>query len=119
MGATIAFRVTLHEATQQRQRLPFSESVPKSWDNSRLVVRAAIAECAVVGRADALGLVRPVAFIVLRGGLTNPAGGLDSEIIGWLHTRLVGFKCPHEFRFVSDLPKTATGKIQRFLLRSS
>ena len=46
-------------------------------------------------------------------------GGLDSEINGWLHTRLVGFKCPHEFRFVSELPKTATGKIQRFLLRSS
>jgi benzoate-CoA ligase family protein len=84
-----------------------------------LLAHPAIAECAVVGLADALGLVRPVAFIVLRAGLTNPAGGLDSEINGWLHTRLVGFKCPHEFRFVSELPKTATGKIQRFLLRSS
>jgi acyl-coenzyme A synthetase/AMP-(fatty) acid ligase len=84
-----------------------------------LLSHPAIAECAVVGLADALGLVRPVAFIVLRTGLTNPAGGLDSEINGWLHTRLVGFKCPHEFRFVSELPKTATGKVQRFLLRSS
>jgi benzoate-CoA ligase family protein len=84
-----------------------------------LLAHPAIAECAVVGRSDALGLVRPVAFIVLRAGVTNPAGGLDSEINGWLHTRLVGFKCPHEFRFVSELPKTATGKIQRFLLRSS
>jgi benzoate-CoA ligase len=84
-----------------------------------LLSHPAVAECAVVGLADALGLVRPVAFIVLRTGLTNPAGGLDSEINGWLHTRLVGFKCPHEFRFVSELPKTATGKIQRFLLRSS
>jgi benzoate-CoA ligase family protein len=84
-----------------------------------LLAHPAIAECAVVGRPDALGLVRPVAFIVLRAGLTNPAGGLDSEINGWLHTRLVGFKCPHEFRFVPELPKTATGKIQRFLLRSS
>jgi benzoate-CoA ligase family protein len=84
-----------------------------------LLAHPAIAECAVVGLADALGLVRPVAFIVLRAGLTNPAGGLDSEINGWLHTRLVGFKCPHEFRFVPELPKTATGKIQRFLLRSS
>jgi benzoate-CoA ligase family protein len=84
-----------------------------------LLGHPAVAECAVVGRADALGLVRPVAFIVLRAGVTNPAGGLDSEINGWLHTRLVGFKCPHEFRFVSELPKTATGKIQRFLLRSS
>jgi benzoate-CoA ligase family protein len=84
-----------------------------------LLAHPAIAECAVVGLADTLGLVRPVAFIVLRAGLTNPAGGLDSEINGWLHTRLVGFKCPHEFRFVPELPKTATGKIQRFLLRSS
>ena len=84
-----------------------------------LLSHPAIAECAVVGLADALGLMRPVAFIVLRPGLTSPAGGLDSEINGWLHTRLVGFKCPHEFRFVSELPKTATGKIQRFLLRSS
>ncbi len=84
-----------------------------------LLAHPAVAECAVVGRPDALGLVRPVAFIVLRPGLTNPAGGLDSEINGWLHTRLVGFKCPHEFRFVPELPKTATGKLQRFLLRSS
>jgi benzoate-CoA ligase family protein len=83
-----------------------------------LLSHPAVAECAVVGLADALGLVRPVAFIVLRPGLASPAGGLDSEINGWLHTRLVGFKCPHEFRFVSELPKTATGKIQRFLLRS-
>lgn len=84
-----------------------------------LLAHPAVAECAVVGRTDTLGLLRPVAFIVLRAGLMNPAGGLDSEINGWLHTRLVGFKCPHEFRFVSELPKTATGKIQRFLLRSS
>jgi acyl-coenzyme A synthetase/AMP-(fatty) acid ligase len=55
----------------------------------------------------------------VRPGLVTPSGGLDSEINGWLHTRLVGFKCPHEFRFVTELPKTATGKIQRFLLRSS
>jgi benzoate-CoA ligase family protein len=84
-----------------------------------LLGHPAVAECAVVGRADAVGLVHPVAFIVLRAGITAPAGGLDSEINGWLRTRLAGFKCPHEFRFVAELPKTATGKIQRFLLRSS
>ena len=84
-----------------------------------LLSHPAVAECAVVGRVDAMGLARPVAYIVLRPGLPAPAGGLDSEINGWLHTRLVGFKCPHEFRFVTELPKTATGKIQRFLLRST
>ena len=84
-----------------------------------LLGHPAVAECAVVGRADAMGLVHPVAFIVLRAGIATPAGGLDSEINGWLRTRLAGFKCPHEFRFVAELPKTATGKIQRFLLRSA
>lgn len=84
-----------------------------------LLGHAAIAECAVVGNADAVGLVRPVAYIVLRQSVTNTAGGLDSEIYGWLRTRLPGFKCPQEYRFVKELPRTATGKVQRFLLRGS
>jgi benzoate-CoA ligase family protein len=83
-----------------------------------LLAHSAVAECAVVGHADGVGLIRPVAYIVLRRGVANSAGGLDSEINGWLRTRLPGFKCPHEFRFVPELPKTATGKIQRYLLRS-
>jgi benzoate-CoA ligase family protein len=84
-----------------------------------LLGHAAIAECAVVGNADAVGLVRPVAYVVLRQSVTNTAGGLDSEIYGWLRTRLPGFKCPQEYRFVKELPRTATGKVQRFLLRGS
>ena len=84
-----------------------------------LLAHSAVAECAVVGHADGVGLIRPVAYIVLRRGVANSAGGLDSEINGWLRTRLPGFKCPQEFRFVPELPKTATGKIQRYLLRSS
>jgi benzoate-CoA ligase family protein len=82
-----------------------------------LLAHPAVTECAVVGRPDGIGLVRPVAFVVLRAGITAPAGGFDSELNDWLHARLVGFKCPQEFRFVAELPKTATGKIQRFLLR--
>jgi benzoate-CoA ligase family protein len=82
-----------------------------------LLGHAAVAECAVVGNADAVGLVRPVAYIVLRQSAMNTAGGLDSEIYGWLRTRLPGFKCPQEYRFVKELPRTATGKVQRFLLR--
>jgi benzoate-CoA ligase family protein len=84
-----------------------------------LLGHAAIAECAVVGNADAVGLVRPVAYIVLRQSVINTAGGLDSEIYGWLRTRLPGFKCPQEYRFVKELPRTATGKVQRFLLRET
>ncbi len=89
---------------------------PSEVENA-LLGHPAVAECAVVGRPDPLGLVQPVAFVVLRSGVTAPGGGLDSELHGWLHTRLVGFKCPQEFHVVSELPKTPTGKIQRFRLR--
>jgi len=83
-----------------------------------LMGHPAVSECAVVGQTDAVGLVKPVAYIVLRPSVTRPGGGLDSEIHGWLRTRMPGFKCPHDFRFVAELPKTSTGKIQRYLLRS-
>jgi benzoate-CoA ligase family protein len=83
-----------------------------------LMGHPAVSECAVVGQTDSVGLVKPVAYIVLRPSVIRPGGGLDSEIHGWLRTRMPGFKCPHDFRFVAELPKTSTGKIQRYLLRS-
>ena len=55
-----------------------------------LLAHPAVAECAVVGNAGDVGLVRPVAYIVLRSSVTNTAGGSDSEIYGWLRTRLQG-----------------------------
>jgi benzoate-CoA ligase family protein len=90
---------------------------PADVENA-LLGHPAVDECAVVGQFDSDGLTRPVAYIVLRAGLQQPGGGLDSEISAWLRTRLVGYKCPQEFRFVRQLPKTATGKIQRYLLRA-
>ena len=89
---------------------------PMEVENA-LLAHPAVSECAVVGRPDGIGLVRPVAFVVLRSGVGRPGGGLDSELNDWLHNRLVGFKCPREFHFIQELPKTATGKVQRFLLR--
>ena len=83
-----------------------------------LLAHPAVSECAVVGQTDSVGLVKPVAYIVLRPSVIRPGGGLDSEIHGWLRTRMPGFKCPQDFRFVNELPKTSTGKIQRYLLRS-
>jgi acyl-coenzyme A synthetase/AMP-(fatty) acid ligase len=83
-----------------------------------LMGHPAVSECAVVGQTDSVGLVKPIAYIVLRPSVIRPGGGLDSEIHGWLRTRMPQFKCPHDFRFVSELPKTSTGKIQRYLLRS-
>jgi benzoate-CoA ligase family protein len=90
---------------------------PMEVENA-LLGHPAVAECAVVGQFDSIGLTRPVAYVVLRRGVQQPGGAMNSEISAWLRTRLVGYKCPEEFRFVAELPKTATGKIQRFRLRS-
>ncbi len=76
-----------------------------------------VAEAAVVGSADALGLVRPVAYVVLRMGAaatSELAGGIQEFVRG----RLPSYKRPQEVRFLDELPKTATGKIQRFRLRA-
>lgn len=89
---------------------------PAEVENA-LLGHPAVAECAVVGNHDALGLTHPVAYVVLRKGVQQPGGAMDSEIGAWMRARIVGYKCPQEFRFVAELPKTATGKIQRYLLR--
>jgi benzoate-CoA ligase len=75
-----------------------------------------VAEAAVVARADAMGLLRPAAYVVLRAG-AEPGPQLASEIQQWVRGRLVSYKCPQEVHFLDELPKTATGKIQRFRLR--
>jgi len=75
-----------------------------------------VAEAAVVGATDTQGLTYSVAHVVLRAG----SKGLDQlagEICEHVKARLVSYKVPREVRFCGELPKTATGKIQRFLLR--
>ena len=57
-----------------------------------------------------------MAFVVLVKGSDPSAAGPDT-ILESLRARLVHYKCPREIHFVEELPKTATGKIQRFLLR--
>ncbi len=77
-----------------------------------------VAEAAVVALLDETGLARPLAFVVLRegsGALTETAEELRKFVRG----RLPGYKCPCEVRLLDALPKTATGKIQRFLLREA
>jgi benzoate-CoA ligase family protein len=75
-----------------------------------------IAEAAVVGVADGAGLVKPVAYVVLTAGI-QPHPEIAKAIEGAVRARLVHYKCPREFHFVEALPKTVTGKIQRYLLR--
>jgi 4-hydroxybenzoate-CoA ligase len=75
-----------------------------------------VAECAVVGAADADGLIKPRAFVVLRPGI-EPTHLLRREIQSFVRARIAAYKYPRWVEFVEELPKTATGKIQRFRLR--
>src|SRR6202171_2110294 len=75
-----------------------------------------VAEAAVVGVADANGLTYEVAYIVLAASLRG-SEALAQQLCEYARANLVGYKCPREVRFCQELPKTATGKIQRFKLR--
>ena len=76
----------------------------------------AVLECAVVGREDADGLIKTAAYVV-----TVPGASADDSLVRALqeHVKhlLAPYKYPRSITFVDELPKTATGKIQRFKLR--
>jgi 4-hydroxybenzoate-CoA ligase len=77
---------------------------------------AAVLEVAVVGRKDEQDLVKPVAFVVLRDGF-SPSEELAEELKQWALEQLAKYKYPRWIEFVPELPKSTTGKIQRFKLR--
>lgn len=78
-----------------------------------LVQHAAVLEAALIGVADDAGLTRSKAFVVLKPGAT----ATEDELKAFVKDRLAPYKYPRQIEFVADLPKTATGKIQRFRLR--
>jgi benzoate-CoA ligase len=78
-----------------------------------LVQHASVLEAAVIGVADELGLTRTKAFVVLKPG----AQATDTELKAFVKDRLAPYKYPRVIEFLPELPKTATGKIQRFKLR--
>ncbi|WP_433755695.1 benzoate-CoA ligase family protein [Nocardia sp. CA-135398] len=82
---------------------------------SRLLAHPAVAEAAVVGVPDSAGLDKPVAAVVLVEGSATTVTA--DELIGWCREELASFKRPRDVVFVDELPKTATGKIQRFRVR--
>jgi len=78
-----------------------------------LIEHESVLEAAIVGQSDDQGVLRPVAFVV-----SAPDAQATADVLGaHCRDRLAGYKRPKRYEFVDDLPKTATGKIQRFRLR--
>ena len=84
---------------------------------STLIEHPTVLEVAVVGRADSQNLIKPEAWIVLREGV-EPGAELEEDLLRHCKAKMAPYKYPRHFHFVSELPKTATGKIQRFRLRN-
>lgn len=81
-----------------------------------LLMHPAVIEAAVVGIPDQSGLDKSEAFVVLRASV-SPSNELSNEIREHVRSELAHYKAPRTICFVSELPKTASGKIQRYRLR--
>jgi benzoate-CoA ligase family protein len=88
---------------------------------ARLIEHPAVLEAAVVGRADEHELVKPEAWIVLKDAAARAdetrRAELEGELLAHVKAGLAPYKYPRWWQFVDELPKTATGKIQRYKLR--
>jgi benzoate-CoA ligase len=82
-----------------------------------LIAHEDVLEAAVVGAPDDDGLIKPKAYVVVKPGISADED-FARTLDGYSRSMLAPFKCPRWFSFLDDLPKTATGKIQRFKLRA-
>lgn len=89
--------------------------VSPSEVESLLLSHPAVAEVAVVGLPDSDDLDKPIAVVVLAEAQGDQVTSKD--LIEWCRGRLASFKRPREIIFVDELPKTGTGKLQRFRVR--
>jgi fatty-acyl-CoA synthase len=80
-----------------------------------LLRHPAVQEVAVVGVPSEQWGESPHAFVIVRAG----ASVTEAELRQFARDHLAHFKCPQRFHFVTELPKTATGKIQKFVLRGN
>ena len=85
---------------------------------SAIITHAAVLECAVVGCEDEDRLVKPMAYVVLKNGYAATAEVADA-LRAHVKAQLAVYKCPKRIELVTELPKTATGKIQRYKLRAA
>jgi acyl-coenzyme A synthetase/AMP-(fatty) acid ligase len=81
-----------------------------------LLEHPSVLSCAVIGRADHDELMKPLAYVVPRPGV-SATPELATELQQFARTRLAEYKRPRWVEFVDALPTTATGKVQRFKLR--
>jgi fatty-acyl-CoA synthase len=72
-----------------------------------------VVECGVIGRPDVRWDEVPVAYVIRRAGCSVEADDLKAHVL----TQLARFKVPRDIVFVDDLPRTALGKVQHFMLR--
>lgn len=76
-----------------------------------------VLECAVIGTSDEENMIKPKAFVVPRERVAN-TDSFVADLRAFVRERLAHVKCPRWFAVVEELPKTSTGKIQRFRLRA-
>src|SRR5262245_16059835 len=97
---------------RRRSRLGLRHGICSSWATPT----RAVSEVAVVGKPDPERTEIVKAFVVLRPGF-NPSDALRTEIQQHVRARLALHAYPREIQFINELPKTPSGKVQRFLLR--
>ena len=85
---------------------------------SALISHPVVVECAVIGEVDDRGLMKPKAFVVLSEG-HEPGDATTALLLAHCRESMADYKRPRWLVYVAELPKTATGKIQRFRLRQS
>ena len=85
---------------------------------SVLIAHPAVHEAAVVGQEDSDHLVKPIAYVVLGEGFFA-SEALTQELKAFVKSRLAPYKYPRWIEYIAELPKTVTGKIQRFKLRAA
>ncbi len=83
-----------------------------------LIEHPAVLESAVVAYQDDAGLLKPQAFVVLKKGWPG-RDDLAKELQAFVKQRIAPYKYPRRISFLAELPKTATGKIQRYKLRDA
>jgi benzoate-CoA ligase len=82
-----------------------------------LIEHTSVLEAAVVAQKDADDLIKPKAYVILREGVAG-SDGLAAELQDFVKARIAPYKYPRWIEFVPELPKTVTGKIQRYKLRA-